>query len=225
MGLRLPGERSFGEGTIPIAQAKVQAEIVIASYRNSFFNTETMVPTSAVSSVRAGNIIGGGDWAANRIVPDCIGSLAKGEAIRIRNPSAIRPWQFVLDPLLGYLLLALRMKENPATYSGAWNFGPNYSSNITVREIAALIVSEWGEGTCEIAPPDENSVHEAGYLKLDIAKAMTVLNWRPVYTIESAIQQTVSWYKEYYTGKGAMDTFSLQQIAGFTREAEKIFVV
>ena len=208
-------------GYDPYSASKGAAEIAIASYRKSFFNPELKAPISAVSSARAGNIIGGGDWAANRIVPDCIRSLAKDESIRIRNPDAIRPWQFVLDPLSGYLLLALRMKEDPIRYADAWNFGPNYSNNITVQKIAEMVIREWGTGSWEIASPDGNLVHEAGYLKLDIAKAMTRLEWRPVYGIDTAIQKTVEWYKHYNSGNKDMMTVSLDQIREFISQAEK----
>ena len=209
-------------GYDPYSASKGAAEIAIASYRKSFFNPELKAPISAVSSARAGNIIGGGDWAADRIVPDCIRSLAKDETIRIRNPDAIRPWQFVLDPLSGYLLLAARMKEDPIQYAGAWNFGPNYSNNITVQKIAEMVIREWGTGSWEIASPDKNSVHEAGYLKLDIAKAMTKLEWKPVYGIDTAIQKTVEWYKQYCSGNKEMRAVSLDQIREFTDQAEKI---
>lgn len=208
-------------GYDPYSASKGAAEIAIASYRNSFFNTDKRNPICAVSSVRAGNIIGGGDWAEDRIVPDCVRSLANSEIIKIRNPHAIRPWQFVLDPLSGYLLLALKMKENPRLYADAWNFGPNYSSNRCVQNLAEMIIHEWGSGSWEGTPPDENTVHEANYLKLDIAKAVTKLEWKPVYTIDEAIQKTIAWYKQYYAGGKAMRQYSLDQIREFTQIAEK----
>jgi CDP-glucose 4,6-dehydratase len=208
-------------GYDPYSASKGAAEIASASYRKSFFNPEEKTPISTISSVRAGNIIGGGDWAANRIVPDCIRSLINGKTIRIRNPDAVRPWQFVLDPLSGYLLLALKMKGNPIVYADAWNFGPHYSSNITVKEITEKVIGEWGSGKWEIDLPEENSVHEAGYLKLDIAKAMTKLEWKPVYGIDMAIQKTVEWYKQYSTGNKDLIKLSLDQIREFTDIAEK----
>jgi CDP-glucose 4,6-dehydratase len=210
-------------GYDPYSASKGAAEIAIASYRNSFFNSEKRDPICSVSSARAGNIIGGGDWAGDRLVPDCVRSLAKGDTIKIRNPKAIRPWQFVLDPLFGYLLLALKMKENPILYADAWNFGPIYSNNISVQKLAEMVIREWGFGNWEVASPDENTVHEASYLKLDIAKSMTKLEWKPVYTIDEAIQKTIAWYKEYYTGKKEMNKFSLDQIKEFTQNAEKRF--
>jgi CDP-glucose 4,6-dehydratase len=208
-------------GYDPYSASKGAAEIAIASYRNSFFNTENRDPICSVSSARAGNIIGGGDWAEDRLAPDCIRSLAKGDTIKIRNPNAIRPWQFVLDPISGYLLLALKMKENPIVYSDAWNFGPVYSNNITVQNLAEMMIREWGYGEW-VVTSDEKTVHEAGYLKLDIAKAMAKLEWKPVYSIDQAIQKTIAWYKEYYNGKRDMHKFSLEQVREFTQSADKM---
>lgn len=210
-------------GYDPYSASKGAAEIAIASYRNSFFNSVKRNPICTVSSARAGNILGGGDWARDRIVPDCVSSLAKGETIKLRNPNAIRPWQFVLDPLFGYLLLALKMKENPLIYADAWNFGPNYSNNISVQKLTEMVIHEWGYGNWEVTPSDENTVHEANYLKLDIAKSVTKLEWKPVYTIDEAIQKTTAWYKQYYTGKKEMKKYSLDQIKEFTHVAEKRF--
>ena len=162
----------------------------------------------------AGNVIGGGDWAEDRIVPDCIRSLVNGETIKIRNPSAVRPWQFVLDPLFGYLWLAFKMKEHPEEYPGAWNFGPYYSNNVDVRTLTEKIVQQWGAGTWE-QTSQMNNLHEAGSLKLDIAKSVTRLGWKPVYGIEEAIHKTVEWYKCDYSKSIDMYTFSLGQITDF----------
>ena len=131
---------------IPIVRVKVLPRLVIASYRKSFFEADGSKPICALSSARAGNIIGGGDWAEDRIVPDCVRSLVNGKTIKIRNPSAVRPWQFVLDPLFGYLWLAFKMKEHPEEYPGAWNFGPYYSNNVDVRTLTEKIVQQWGTG-------------------------------------------------------------------------------
>jgi CDP-glucose 4,6-dehydratase len=210
-------------GHDPYSASKGAAEIAIAAYRKSFFNPENTTPDCTVSSARAGNIIGGGDWAGDRLVPDCVRSLAKGDTIKIRNPMAIRPWQFVLDPLLGYLVLALKMKENPLLYSDSWNFGPNYSNTINVQKLTEMIIREWGYGNWEVSSADENTLHEADYLKLDIAKSMTKLEWKPVYPIDLAVHKTIRWYKEYCTREKNMKTFSLEQIREFTRNAEKIF--
>jgi len=206
-------------GHDPYSASKGAAEIVIASYWKSFFESDGSV--TALSSVRAGNVIGGGDWAEGRIVPDCIRSLVNGETIKIRNPSAVRPWQFVLDPLFGYLWLALKMKEHPEKYSGAWNFGPDYSNNVDVQTLAEKIVHAWGSGTWE-QTPQTNSPHEAGFLKLDIAKSVTKLGWKPVYGIDEAIQKTVVWYKNDYSKSYDMYAFSRKQIETFMHDVERL---
>lgn len=207
-------------GHDPYSASKGAAELIIAAYRNSFFGESGSEPFCVLSSARAGNVIGGGDWADDRIVPDCVRSLVKGETIKIRNPCAIRPWQFVLDPLFGYLLLAMKMKEMPEKYSDAWNFGPYYSNNIDVQTIVRKIIHEWKDGTWESISPNENNLHEAGYLKLDIAKSITKLGWKPVYQIDETIRKTIQWYKNYYSNSFDMNAFSLEQINDFMETYE-----
>jgi len=207
-------------GRDPYSASKGAAELVIASYRKSFFGTDGSKPACAISSARAGNIIGGGDWAEERIVPDCIRSLVSNKTIEIRNPSAIRPWQFVLDPLFGYLWLALKMKENPKEYSGAWNFGPYYPNNVDVRTLTEKIIREWGTGKWNSVLKSQNNLHEAGLLKLDIAKSMTRLGWKPVYGIDQAIRKTIEWYKTDYARTEEMYRFSLGQIDTFLHDAD-----
>ncbi|WP_321504107.1 CDP-glucose 4,6-dehydratase [uncultured Methanoregula sp.] len=206
-------------GHDPYSASKGAAEIVIASYRKSYFGGEGSASPYALSSARAGNVIGGGDWAEDRIVPDCVQSLIDGKTIIIRNPSAVRPWQFVLDPLSGYLWLALAMKEHPDEYSGAWNFGPHYSNNVDVGTLTEKIIREWGSGKWE-HPPHTDNLHEAGFLKLDIAKSVTKLGWRPVYGINEAIQKTIAWYKADYTRAEDMYKFSLDQIETYMHDAD-----
>jgi CDP-glucose 4,6-dehydratase len=208
-------------GQDPYSASKGAAEIIISSYRKSFFTTGKENSLVSLSSARAGNIIGGGDWAEDRIVPDCIRALVKKKPIEIRNPQAIRPWQFVLDPLFGYLLLALKMKEKPEVYSGAWNFGPYPANNVNVQTLTEKVVEEWGSGTWKDMSHIENVPHEAIFLKLDIAKSMTKLGWKPGYYIDGAIQKTVEWYKEYYMGKTDMYDFSLMQIKTYMKDAIK----
>jgi CDP-glucose 4,6-dehydratase len=198
-------------GYDPYSASKAAAELVIASYRKSFF-IEGKDPIVSLSSVRAGNIIGGGDWAEDRIIPDCVRALVKGNPVGIRNPDAIRPWQFVLDPLFGYLWLALNMREDPKIYSDAWNFGPDCSNTTDVRALTEKIIREWGSGTWKVPSRDENTPHEAGYLKLDSTKSMVRLGWKPVYTIDEAIRKTIDWYRSYYTGHCDMHEFSLRQV-------------
>jgi CDP-glucose 4,6-dehydratase len=208
-------------GHDPYSASKGAAELVIASYRKCFFTKGKENSFVFLSSARAGNIIGGGDWAEDRIVPDCIRALTKGYPVEIRNPHAIRPWQFVLDPLFGYLWLALKMKEDPEVYAEAWNFGPYYSNAVDVQTLTEKILQEWGCGTWKGMSQNENAPHEAGYLKLDTAKSMTRLGWKPVYDIDEAIQKTIVWYKEYYTGKTEMYDFSLKQVKTYMKDTMK----
>ena len=207
-------------GYDPYSASKGAAEIVIASYRKSFFNSKKGNPAVSLSSARAGNIIGGGDWAEDRIVPDCIRALVKGKPIQIRNPHAIRPWQFVLDPLSGYLWLALKMHERIGEYEDAWNFGPYHSNAVDVQTLTEKIVQEWGSGTWQVTPQKDNDLHEANYLQLDISKATTRLGWKPVYTIDTGIQKTLGWYKNYYSQSIDMHKFSLEQIKEFMSAME-----
>jgi CDP-glucose 4,6-dehydratase len=208
-------------GHDPYSASKGAAELVIASYRNSFFSAKKENSFVSLSSARAGNIIGGGDWAEDRIVPDCIRALVRVKPIEIRNPHAIRPWQFVLDPLFGYLLLALKMKEDPEVYEGAWNFGPYHANAIDVQTLTEKILLDWGSGTWKGVSQHETAPHEARYLKLDIAKSISKLGWKPVYDVDEAIQKTVEWYKKYYTGKTDMYDFSLQQIKTYMKDTIK----
>ncbi len=208
-------------GYDPYSASKGAAEIAIASYRRSFLNNKSR-PGCEIASARAGNVIGGGDWADDRIVPDCIKSIVKGKAVKIRNAHAVRPWQFVLEPLFGYLLLGMEMKDNPSHFSDAWNFGPYYSNTVDVRTLTSMILQEWGAGTFEVESENGSTgLHEANYLKLDIAKAMTLLGWRPIYGISDVVKKTVEWYKEYYSEKGAMYPFSLLQIEEYMRDFDK----
>ncbi len=204
-------------GHDPYSASKAAAELVIASYRKSFFSSGTG-PRVSLSSARAGNIIGGGDWAEDRIVPDCIRALVKGNPVEVRNPRAVRPWQFVLDPLFGYLWLALKMREEPETYADAWNFGPDCSNPVDVRTLTEKIIREWGEGTWKAAVTNENAPHEAGYLKLDSAKSMAMLGWKPAYAIDDAIRKTISWYRNYYSGNMDMYEFSLGQVETYMQD-------
>jgi len=208
-------------GHDPYSASKGAAELVIASYRNSFFNPVKGNPGVSLSSTRAGNIIGGGDWAEDRIVPDCIRALVKGKPIEIRNPRAIRPWQFVLDPLFGYLWLAIKMKEDPEVYTGAWNFGPGHSNAVDVQTLTEKVLKEWGSGTWKILSQNKNAPHEASFLKLDITKSMTRLGWKPVYDIDGAIQKTVEWYKKYYSEKTGIYDLSLKQVETFMKDVMK----
>lgn len=196
-------------GYDPYSSSKACAEMVTAAYQNSFFNPEQYGRTHhvAVASVRAGNVIGGGDWAEDRLVPDCIRALAKGETIVIRNPLAIRPWQYVLDPLAGYLLLAALLYDEGVGYSGAWNFAPPHENMLTVEEIVKLSVHYWGYGKYIV--DSASHPHEARFLKLDASKARALLGWKPVYNIFETMERTINWYKSFYNGMNKADLYEL----------------
>jgi CDP-glucose 4,6-dehydratase len=184
-------------GYDPYSSSKACSELVTEGYRKSFFNSDDVARHGkSLASARAGNVFGGGDWQVDRIVPDCVRHLEKGESIIVRNPHAIRPWQHVLEPLSGYLLLSEKMHENPVTYAGAWNFGPEESSFLNVGVLVDAVVKAWGEGAWEDRSVP-GAVHEAHLLKLDIAKAKTLLGWTPVWNIEKAVSATAEWYREY----------------------------
>ena len=155
-----------------------------------------MLFRSSISSVRAGNVIGGGDWAKDRIIPDCIRSLEERKAIEIRSPKSIRPWEHVLEPLSGYLLLGEKMYKQPTDYAEAWNFGPELDSIITVWDIANLVVENYGSGQIKDAS-NPNSLHEAKLLALDITKARLRLGWAPTLSVGKAVKLTTEWYKKY----------------------------
>jgi CDP-glucose 4,6-dehydratase len=184
-------------GYDPYSSSKAATEIAINSWRSSFFHpTNYKNHGKAISSVRAGNVIGGGDWAKDRIIPDCIRSLEKNIPIKIRNPKSIRPWEHVLEPLSGYLLLGKKMHEDPTKYSGAWNFGPEQNSIINVWDIANRIVESFGQGNLIDVSHSEN-FHEAKTLNLDISKARFLLGWEPTLNIKETIEFTANWYKQY----------------------------
>lgn len=181
-------------GYDPYSSSKGCSELITSAYRRSFFNPALFVDHGkSLSSVRAGNVIGGGDWREDRIVPDCIRSLEKGEKIFIRNPQATRPWQLVLEPLGGYLFLAAKMVEDYQKYSGAWNFGPELGSVIPVQSVVEEVIRKWGKGEW-YTKKNSNEPHETKLLALDISKAKKELNWAPKYNAEKAIEETVKWY-------------------------------
>jgi CDP-glucose 4,6-dehydratase len=197
-------------GYDPYSASKAAAEIVVSSYRDSFFNANNFDKhRKAVATARAGNVIGGGDWAKDRIVPDIVRALQVSEPIIVRNPKAVRPWQHVLEPVSGYLLLGARLAENPTEYADAWNFGPNSNDVLTVKEIVEEVIRVWGKG--EYTTPHLNEQpHEAGLLNLDITKTVNKLHWKPKMDSVKAILQTVMWYKNASPENAAQLT--LQQI-------------
>ena len=186
-------------GYDPYSSSKGAAEIAIASWRRSFFNpNDYQRHGKSIASVRAGNVIGGGDWALDRIIPDCIRALEAGKPIDIRSPKAIRPWQHVLEPLSGYMLLAKKMWESPTEYCEGWNFGPRAESISTVWEVATKVVRHYGTGMLRDLS-DPNALHEAKLLMLDISKAKFRLGWEPRMDIDQTVALTVDWYRRYLT--------------------------
>lgn len=185
-------------GYDPYSSSKGAAEIAISSWRRSFFNPADYGKKHHVSiaSVRAGNVIGGGDWALDRIIPDCIKALEAGKNIDIRSPKAIRPWQHVLEPLSGYMLLAETMWSEPTKYCEGWNFGPLPESISTVWEVASKVIENYGFGKLNDVS-DPNAFHEAKLLMLDISKAKFQLGWEPRMNISQCVKLTVDWYKRY----------------------------
>jgi CDP-glucose 4,6-dehydratase len=181
-------------GRDPYGASKGAAELVTAAYRESFFGDG-----AAIASVRAGNVIGGGDWAPDRIIPDSVRALVAGEPIIVRNPNAIRPWQHVLEPLSGYLLLGALLLEDGSRHAGAWNFGPTKErSDQPVRWVVDQFIAEWGAGSWTTPPSSEGQPHEAHRLSLDSAKAREQLGWAPVWDPRTAVGRTAAWYRDYY---------------------------
>lgn len=186
-------------GRDPYSASKAAAEIVAESYRASFFPAEEIHKHGTkVATVRAGNAIGGGDWAKDRVVPDTIRALAARQPLRMRNPKSIRPWQHVLEPLSGYLMLAARMLEadDPRLCSG-WNFGPRAEDEATVRRLVDFLIADWRGGTYEMAST-ENEPHEEGCLRLSAEKAKARLGWRPRWRFEEAVRRTSRWYRKFH---------------------------
>ena len=203
-------------GHDPYSASKGCAELATAAYRRSFFATsETPV---GIATARAGNVIGGGDFAADRIVPDAIRAFSQGKTLEVRNPSAIRPWQHVLDPLAGYLLLAESLHADAGKWSGAWNFGPDDSSIVTVGQVADELCLLWpGAAWSNVAQP--NAPHEAHFLKLDCSKARQQLNWKPQLDLGAALRLTADWHREAErcpTDHLALKRFTQQQICHYS---------
>jgi CDP-glucose 4,6-dehydratase len=204
-------------GHDPYSASKGATEIVCSAYLRSYFQQGARGPHIGFATARAGNVIGGGDWAKDRIIPDCVRALSKGEPIIVRNPNATRPWQHVLDPLSGYLLLAKRLNEYPERLSGPWNFGPCTTDQITVKELAERFISSWGSGKIQLSQARAKAPHEAHLLHLNIDKAAFGLNWQPAWDSSEAIDFTVDWYKSWHSGQVIPITLSLEQIKRFSQ--------
>ena len=214
-------ERGYNEndpigGFDPYSSSKSCAELVTSSFRNSFFNPEEYEKhRTAIASVRAGNVIGGGDWAKNRIIPDIMKGILKKTTVKIRNPNAIRPWQFVLEPLSGYLLLAEKLWSNRKEFSEAWNFGPDYNDITVVSDLIKKISKLWNT-EIRLEYSKEGFNYESNILKLDCTKAKQKLGWRPKTNLDSGLKYVVEWYKEYELGSN-MKKITRNQIKEFSK--------
>ena len=205
-------------GNDPYSASKGAAELVTHAYRNSFFKQNNV----GIATIRAGNVFGGGDWAKDRLIPDCIRSLILGKKIMIRNPNSVRPWQFVLEPISGIFYLLEKLNKNPNQFSEAWNFGPNISSKkLRVGELVTNVINEWGEGKW-MKDSKSNKYHEANSLMLNSSKAKRLLNWKPIYTINESTAETVEWYHKYRENKEDMKEFTIKQIMRYVTKAENM---
>lgn len=205
-------ERDRLGGRDPYSASKACAEIATDAWRQSFSRQGR---SPFLATARAGNVLGGGDWAQDRLVPDLVRAFGRGRAAEVRNPDAVRPWQHVLDPLAGYLLLAERLFTDGAKFSGAWNFGPPKSEARTVRWVADNACSLWSPKARWKRVRDRSRRHEAKLLSLDAAKARRQLGWRPRLSIENALQWTVEWYERYHVDPATARRATQDQIARF----------
>lgn len=201
-------------GYDPYSASKACAEMVTNAFRNSFFNIDKYTShQKALATVRAGNVIGGGDFSYDRIIPDIVRALKSNEIIAVRNPRAIRPWQHVLEPLGGYLLLAGLLDHQPLSFLGAYNFGPSPGDHLMVKELVDLAIKAWGRGAWKDTG-DANQPHEAELLKLDILKAQEKLKWQPKLKAEEAIEWTIDWYKKE---TNEVVSYTMQQINNYMK--------
>jgi len=208
-------------GSDPYSSSKGAAELVISAYKKSFFNPEQygLTHNTAMASVRAGNVIGGGDWSDDRLIPDCIKAFTQNNPVILRNPQSIRPWQHVLEPLSGYLWIGALMWEDGKAYCEGWNFGPDDRNILTVEEVVKNVIKLFDSGSYEI--DSDFNPHEAKLLTLDISKATGRLNWKPVYSNADSIKETVEWYKNFYDNRVNIRDFTLNQINSYIKKAQE----
>lgn len=205
-------------GFDPYSASKACAELLIDSYRNSFFNLNDIEKhKKGIAVARAGNVIGGGDWSKDRLIPDIIRSLIEKKIIVIRNPKSIRPWQHVMEPIIGYLILGMKLAENPKSFSEAFNFGPNPEDNMSVEDLVKLAIKEWGSGNYKVEHQID-APHEAGLLMLDISKASSMLGWSSKMNSKNTLKFTLDWYKNSILKHKNADLYTLEQINIFINE-------
>ncbi len=202
-------------GHDPYSASKGASELVFSAFSRSFFSSRK---NFGAASARAGNVIGGGDWAINRIIPDCIRAIKNNVPIKLRNPNATRPWQHVLEPINGYLMLGSLLYSNPESYSGSWNFGPSTSEVLTVEQVANDIITYIGKGSIEVEKNQEHQ-HEANLLQLNCDKAKQILGWSPRWGSQKTISSTAKWYK-VFLDDGDIESITKEQIYDFYRELQ-----
>lgn len=206
-------ERDAMGGKDPYSSSKGCAELVAAAYRSSFFNDPD---GPQLATVRAGNVIGGGDWGTDRLLPDLVRASEEGVPARIRNPRNVRPWQHVLEPVRGYLMLAARLLDTGSRFAGGWNFGPDRDDVIDVATLADLVVEKWnGSAPSFVVEKRANEVEEAIVLRLDSTKSFVELGWKPLLSIEKAVSMTVEWHLRFKRDPGSIREFTEQQIAEY----------
>lgn len=202
-------------GYDPYSASKACTELVIDSYKNSFFNTNLYQKHQKTIAVgRAGNVIGGGDWSKDRLIPDIAKALSTEQVIIVRNPKSIRPWQHVLEPVAAYLLLGMKLLSDPLEFNKAYNFGPHASDALPVEEMLKLAIQSWGSGAFSVETL-EGQPHEAGLLKLDISRAIAELKWKPKLNAELAVKMTMDWYKSFANKPENISEFTSDQILQF----------
>jgi CDP-glucose 4,6-dehydratase len=203
-------------GHDPYSASKACAEIVSAAYRSSYFPVEEFEKHQVlIATVRAGNVIGGGDWAAYRLIPDLVRSFTSGKPVLIRRPAATRPWQHVLEPITGYILLAEKLLARQTKFASSYNFGPEYEDAWPVERLANKVVELWGEGASWVRD-SAPAPHEARFLQLDASRARYELGWRPRLTTEKALEWSIAWYRAWKEGQN-MKAFTLRQIEDYEK--------
>jgi CDP-glucose 4,6-dehydratase len=202
-------------GYDPYSASKACAELLIDSYRNSFFNiNDYNKHLKGIAVARAGNVVGGGDWSKDRLIPDIVRSLMANKQVVIRNPNAVRPWQHVLEPVIGYLSLGMNLEKSPIDFAKAYNFGPEAEDALSVEEMVKLAIETWGSGEFQIHE-EANQLHEAGLLKLDISRVKSELNWAPKMNANETVAVTLNWYKNFKEDVPNINDFTMKQILSF----------
>jgi CDP-glucose 4,6-dehydratase len=204
-------------GRDPYSNSKACAELVCAAYSASFYHAPERPTAPGIATARAGNVIGGGDWSPDRLIPDAVAAFHRGVPVHIRNPAATRPWQHVLEPLSAYLSLAELLCADPDRFVGGWNFGPNEEDACPVSEVVERVARAWGEGASWELDSGAH-VHEAGQLRLDCSKAHAQLGWHPRLSLAEAVAWTVDWYKCYYAGEDVL-ALTCEQISRYTERS------